>query len=321
LSINRLGRIELTDEKLVSKIFEDIRASVAGRCLVEEPLSRHTSLRIGGPATFYVYPSDRDALRSLLQLCTDRRLEVLIIGYGNNLLVSDEGFPGCVIDLSDGFASICTDVNDVTAGSGAWLGDVVRLTADRGLSGMERLAGIPGSVGGGMSMNCGAFRTYISDTLIELEVMEMDGKTAKKASEEIDFGYRVAPMLSGKIVLQALFRLESEKPETVEGLITETISERFRRNVMTLPSAGSVFRNPEGKFAAQLLDEVGAKGLQTGGAKVSEGHANIIVNSGSGTAGDVVDLIKKLRGMVYKRHNIELKLELRTIGFDHVIDA
>ncbi len=316
-----LSRGDLSDRGLVDKIAGEIRTEVNGRCLAVEPLSVHTSLKVGGPAAFYVYPADKAALSALLKLCRDRLLEVLIIGYGNNLLVSDDGFPGCVVDLTEVFNGMIVEENRLIVGAGAWLNDVVDLTADHGLSGMEKLAGIPGSVGGGVSMNCGAFGTQISDCLTELEVMNYNGEFMTLSASTIEFGYRCAPGLIDKIILQAAFHLEKEESKLVSGLIEETIAERHSRNIMTLPSAGSTFRNPEGRFAARLLDSVGAKGMKMGGVEVSSKHANFIVNSGGGKAEDIVALISKLREMVYKRYDIDLKLELRTVGFDYEIDA
>ncbi len=309
------------DRGSLEKAAAEICAEVQGRCLLSEPLSRHTSFGVGGPAAIYVYPADKAALSKLLMLCHDRSLAVLIIGYGNNLLVSDDGFAGCVVDLSSALNGMAVEGNRLTAGAGVMLNDVIRCTADHGLTGMERLAGIPGGVGGGMSMNCGAFGAHISDHLAELEVMNPNGEFMTLAGSGIEFGYRSAPGLADKVVLQAVFQLDGDRMDNVNRLIDETVAERRRRNVMTLPSAGSTFKNPRGFSAARLLEQVGAKGMRMGGVEVSPLHANFIVNSGGGTAEDIVALISKLREKVYKRFNIDLKLELRAVGFDYEIDA
>ena len=327
--VNQIDRKDLSNRQLVEFIAEDIRSSVAGRCIVHEPLSRHTSFKVGGPAALYVYPAGIESLSSLLQFCRDRSLNTLIIGYGNNLLVSDAGFAGCVIDLTETSAShserseespfkyITVEGERITAGAGVWLNDLVMQTADNGLTGMEELAGIPGGIGGGMSMNCGAFGRFISDYLTDLKIMELDGEVKTVAGSKIEFGYRTAPGLKDRIVLEAAFDLQREKAEIVNRVIAETIAERERRNIMTLPSAGSVFRNPEGYYAARLLDSVGARGMRSGGVEVSSLHANFIVNSGNGTAADIMNLIRMLKEKVYTKYNIELKLELRTIGFEN----
>ncbi len=315
-----LERRELADERLVDKIAADISCNVNGRCLKNEPLSNHTSFKVGGPASLYVYPADKEALAALLKLCRSRSLDVLIIGYGSNLLVSDDGFPGCVIDLVDAFREVRKDDDSIVAGAGALLNDVVQLTADYGFTGLEGLAGIPGGVGGGMSMNCGAFGVHISDHLVELEVMDFQGTVKNLLKSDIEFGYRSALGLAGQIVLRAVFQPGKDKPASIRKKIEETIAERHRRNVMSLPSAGSVFRNPSGHFAAQLLESVGAKGMRVGGAEVSSHHANFIINTRGGSAGDIVELIGRLRGIVHERYGIDLKLELRTVGFDNVLE-
>jgi UDP-N-acetylmuramate dehydrogenase len=321
MSVKPLSRKDLADVKLVRKLAASICRSIEGRCLIGEPLAKHTSFRVGGPAALYVYPANSEALASLLKLCNECSLDVFVIGYGNNLLVSDDGFPGCVIDLTEAFRKILIEGVKLTASAGAWLNDVVEKTAEHGLTGMERLAGIPGGVGGGMAMNCGAFGTFISDHLKSLRVMDYSGEANDLARDVIEFGYRTAPGLAGRIVLGAEFELEYDKPRQTLRLIEETIAERYRRNVMTLPSAGSTFRNPTGHFAARLLESVGAKGMKVGGVEVSAQHANFIVNTSGGSAADIAALIRKLRELVYKNHQIELKLELRTIGFDYEIDA
>ena len=308
---------DLSDRQFVEFIAEDIRSTVEGRCIVQESLSRHTSFKVGGPAAWYVYPAGIEALSSLLQFCRDHSLNTLIIGYGNNLLVSDAGFAGCVIDLTETLKEITVEGERITAGAGVWLNDLIMQTADNGLTGMEELAGIPGGVGGGMSMNCGAFGRFISDHLAEVEIMKLDGEVKTVAGSKIEFGYRTAPGLKDWIVLEASFDLHREKPEHVKRVIDETVAERERRNIMTLPSAGSVFRNPEGYFAARLLDSVGAKGMRSGGVEVSSLHANFIVNNGNGTAADIMNLIRTLKEKVYRKYNLELKLELRTIGFEN----
>lgn len=300
----------------IDELVSEIRREVDGRCITRELLLKHTSLRVGGPAAIYVYPAGITSLSTLLQLCRTREIEVLLIGYGTNLLVCDDGFNGCVIDLTTAFADVEVENNRIRTGSGVWLNDVVKLSADNGLAGLEKLAGIPGSVGGGMSMNCGAFGSYISDFLTELEVMESGGEIRTLMKPEVEFGYRRAPGLVDRIVLRADFQLEKEEPDLVNSRIDETIAERFKRNVMTLPSAGSVFRNPEGHFAAQLLEAVGAKGMKIGGAEVSSEHANVIVNKRACSAADIYGLISKLRELVYKQFDLELELELRTVGFD-----
>ena len=309
------GKTVLKDRRLLEELASEIRREVAGRCLLGEPLAKHTSLRVGGPARLFVYPADIDAASSLLQLCRYRELETFIIGYGTNLLVSDDGYSGCIIDLADACREVAVEGDRLEAGAGVWLNDVVKIAADNGLAGLEKLAGIPGGIGGGLSMNCGAFGATISDNLIDLFVMDMNGSVIRMSKDNVSFTYRRAPGLVGKTVLKAGFRMTFAAPEDVIRVVEETVTERFRRNVMSLPSAGSVFKNPPGHFAARLVEAAQGKGMSVGGVEVSELHANFIVNRRGGTASDIIELIRRLRRLVRQHYGIELELELRTIGF------
>ena len=256
------------------------------------------------------------ALSTMLRLCTANGIALFIIGFGTNLLVSDDGFWGCVIDLNDCCSTLKVEDDLLTVGAAVCLNDAVKFAAESGLGGnWDKLAGIFGGMGGALVMNAGAFRASISDYLIDIEVMEYEGTTATLLKEEVGFVYRDAPALRDKIVLRARFKIPSRPPEEAIAALNETIAERHRRNVMALPSAGSVFKNPEGYFAAKLIESVGGKGTRVGGVRVSPHHANIIVNDKCGTANDIVKLIKKMKRLVHERHGIELKMEVKAIGF------
>lgn len=326
---NVLGRSELAYNRLVDDLAREIRAEIKGRCLIDEPLSNHTSFRVGGPARLYVLPASAQDLSALLQLCSDRKLNAFIIGYGTNLLVSDDGYTGCVIDLAEGFRVLDVKGDKMTVGAGVWMNDAVRFSAEQGLDGLTRSAGIPGGLGGHCKMNAGAFGASISDHLVDLDVMDLNGNIRTMTKDEVGFIYRGAPNLAGKVVLEGRFQLQHGKRAEILSAVEETITERYRRRVIELPSAGSVFKNPTENarkpgdvhklFAAKMLESVGAKGLSVGGVEVSSEHANFIINTRSGTASDIVALIRKLRGMVSDRFGIKLDLELRTVGFDEEV--
>jgi UDP-N-acetylmuramate dehydrogenase len=315
-TIDYQKRADLMDSLLIEKLKRELESAVEGRCLVDESLSKHTSFRAGGPAKLYVFPATVEALTSLVEFCWEKQLQTFIIGFGTNLLVSEAGFAGCIIDLSDCGKTLLIKGNEMIAGSAVWLNDAIEIAAEHCLRGMEKLAGIPGGVGGGLSMNCGAFGMSISDHLATVNVMNSDGCLQTLSRADIGFQYRSAPGLAGKIVLEATFVLPRGNRTEIIHIIEETITDRFRRNVMTLPSAGSVFKNPQGNFAAKLLESVGAKGLTEGGVEVSPHHANFIVNARGGSATDIVSLIRRLRGMVEEQHGIKLELEVRTLGFE-----
>ncbi len=321
---NLLTAKDLADYKLIGELKLRIEKETDSRCLIDESLAKHTSWRVGGPARLYAYPSSGMALANLIQFCNFERLAFFTIGYGTNLLVSDDGFAGCVIDLAEGARNISvgrTTVRptapdeELSAGGGAWLGEVVRIAAEHGLSGMERLAGIPGGVGGGMSMNAGAFGMSISDCLVEATVVDKNGVTTVIKKDDVGFGYRSAPGIAGKTVTETIFHLKKEHKSRIIRTVESTITDRFRRNVMTLPSAGSVFKNPIGGFSAKMVEAVGGKGLREGGVEVSQLHGNFIVNTGAGNASDIVKLINRIRSMVRERFDVSLELEVRTLGF------
>jgi len=284
-------------------------------CIEGESLDKHTSLRVGGPAALYIYPNEIQGLQSAVQYLLKNKLEWFVIGYGTNLLVSDDGYDGVVIDLKRLVREVSFEGTEVTVSAGVWMNDVIRSAAGRGLSGWGKLAGIPGSLGGWLYMNAGAFRSSISEHLESVTVLDRQGNLLTLTKDEVGFGYRSAPALSDKIILSARFVLLSESPQNAIAEVEATIQERYRRNVMTLPSAGSVFKNPEGKFAAQLIESIGGKGMREGGVEISPNHANFIVNERGGNAGDIIRLISKVRQLVRERHGVELTLEVRTIGF------
>lgn len=307
---------DLDDPKLVKELTKTITKEVKCRCLVNELLAKHTSFRTGGPARLYVYPDRTEDISALLKLCNDKGLQTFVIGYGTNLLVSDEGFAGCVIDLTESCRNLTITDDRLETGSGNWGNDVIRVAAEQGLAGLQRLAGIPGGIGGLLYMNGGAFRTSISDFLTSVDVMDLNGDVSTLSRDEIGFAYRSAPGLRDKIILSAVFNLDRDRPESIIKAVEETITDRYRRHVMTLPSAGSVFKNPSGMFAAKLIESAGGKGMRMGGVEISRNHANFIINNRGGTSSDIVALIGKVRELVEEQYNVSLYLELRTLGFE-----
>ncbi len=286
------------------------------RCLLDEPLSKHTSFGVGGDAKLYIYPATCQALSTALQVCNEIDIVTFVIGYGTNLLVSDDGFNGCVIDLSDCCSELSVNGDIITAGSAVHLDRTVRFAANAGLGGnWDKLAGVHGGIGGGLRMNAGAFRAFISDHLIDVDVMEPDGIIHTMEKDELDFQYRDAPGLKGKIVLKARFQLPRRPVKEALEAIEATVAERRRRNVDILPSAGSIFKNLPGHYTAKLIESVGGKGMRVGGVRVSPDHANIIINDQGGSANDIVELIEQVRKLVKDRYDLDLSLELKMIGF------
>ena len=296
-------------------IAREINSKIYGRLYVGESMANHTSLRVGGAARFYHYPHSREDLSMLLKYCFEHDIEVFIIGYGTNLLVSDKGIDGCVIDLSDGCRELERDGDEFSVGAGVWGTDLVRFTAETGYAGLASLAGIPGSIGGWMKMNAGAFRHTISEVTETVEVMDLDGTISELNKEEVEFAYRKSPGLAGKIVTGAKLLLKRGEKADILAEVEKTIATRYERNVMTLPSAGSIFKNPQGYFAAKLIESLGFKGVKSGNVQVSELHANFIVNSGGGNATDVKKLINIIKGKVKAEYGVELETEVKMLGW------
>lgn len=315
-----LTRADLKDSLLIENLEQAMISETGAKVLIDEPLSKHTSWRIGGPAKLYAYPVSLESLCSVIKFCNHHGLETFSIGYGTNLLASDEGFAGCVIDLADAARYLKIQDQFVTCGGGVWLGELVRSVAESGLKGMERLAGIPGGVGGALAMNAGAFGMSISDHLTEVRTVDAEGAIQILPRNAVNYGYRTAPGLVGRTVFDARFELHRDYRELVVGVVEETINDRFRRNVMTLPSAGSLFKNPEGGFAAKMIEAVGGKGLVEGGVEVSQLHANFVVNQRGGTAMDILNLIRRIRKLVRNRFGATLNLEVRLVGFEGEVD-
>ncbi|MFH1011970.1 MAG: UDP-N-acetylmuramate dehydrogenase [bacterium] len=280
-----------------------------------EPLAPWTTWRIGGPARLFAEPRKLPELLSLLHSLRTEEIPWIVLGLGSNVLISDQGFPGVVIHPKGEFAALHMENTDIVAGSAARLFDLTILAARHSLSGMEALCGIPGSVGGGLCMNAGAFGGQISDRLKDVELLEPSGNMQTLNHEEIGFGYRVASRLQKGIILRSRFSLEKREPRDIWTAMRQVWRKRRASQPLTMPSAGSVFKRPEGDFAGRLIEAAGAKGLRKGGAVVSTKHANFFINTGGATAADMTALIREVRRLVLDKFGITLELEVKPIGF------
>lgn len=260
-----------------------------------EPLSKHTTFKIGGPAKRWVEPRDIEELRSVL----NKGLAYRIIGNGSNILVRDEGVPWAVIKLTN-FKELSADNNTIKTGSGVSLNELIRFSIEKGLSGLEFLAGIPGTVGGAIKTNTGAFGKEIADVLEEIDVMDRNGNIHRIPRDEIVFGYRYSNITDDTIILGGKFYL----------LPGAKLEKRRDRLPVEFPNAGSIFKNPDGVSAGELIDRLGLKGTTCGKAMVSNKHANIIVNLGSAKAEDVMGLINYVKNRVLDETGINLELEI-----------
>lgn len=292
---------------------DDIRKVFRGHVAVAELLGKYTSFRIGGPADFYLEPVDKFDLIEVVRFFKRLDYRFMIIGKGSNLLISDSGFRGAAINLEEGMGKIILESDIVVADAGARLSKFVDFCIQHEKKGVEMLAGIPGTIGGAVIMNAGAYGGEISDHLVEVEIYRDDAiQKVKKA--EAGFSYRRSGF-GRDVILNASFRLPQGNLVDLLQRRRELLLKRNQSQPLNLPNSGSMFKNPEGAFAAKLVEEAGLKGKQIGEAQISERHGNFIVNHGSATAQDVLDLVKLARKKVFERSGIKLELEVKLIGF------
>lgn len=293
-------------------MLEALQKICPGLC-EKEPLSRHTSLGIGGPADYYADVNTREELLALHHALRRHPLPVFFIGAGSNLLVSDRGVRGLVIHLQGDFRQIVFEGNEVRAGAGAWMPAVAKQCAERGLSGLEPLAGIPGTIGGGLVMNAGTGEGALGDAVLCVEAIDLDGSPQILKRDQIAFDYRRSS-LEGRWILGAALGLKPVEPSSIMARIAASLKQRARTQPLATSNCGSVFKNPPGVAAAQLIEQAGLKGLAEGGARVSERHANFIVNEKNARAADVQALITQIQKKVFDRFGVRLELEVKRVG-------
>lgn len=284
--------------------------------LLSEPMSRHTTFRVGGPADVFFMPESGEQVKRALEMARAAGVPAYVVGNGSNLIVRDGGVRGLVIALGEGMSEVSRDGNTVTAQAGVSLARVAAFAQGEGLSGLEFASGIPGTLGGGCAMNAGAYGGQLSDALIDAEVL-MDGAVKTLTVKQMDMGYRTTlPLRTGGVVLSARFALTPDDPDEMASRMRELNARRRDKQPLNYPSAGSTFKRPEGHFAGALIEGAGLKGRSVGGAQVSEKHAGFIVNTGGATASDILALIKVVQDEVKARYGVELQTEVRVIGED-----
>ena len=281
--------------------------------LENEPMSRHTTFRTGGPADLVLLPSSPDELKEALRVLREEGVKPEIVGNGSNLLVSDKGIRGVVVMLG-GLDEMRVEGERITCGAGASLIRFCTFAAENSLSGAEALYGIPGTVGGAVYMNAGAYGSEIKDVLESVDYIDADGSEGTLRGVE-GYGYRHSPFSDGdRVITSATFALTAGDREEIEAKMAEIKARRVEKQPLNLPSAGSVFKRPEGYFAAALIDQSGLKGTAVGGAQVSEKHAGFIVNTGGATTTDILQLIEIVKDKVFKDSGVLLETEVRFMG-------
>jgi len=295
--------------------FQDKLLEIVEMAILDEPMSRHTSFKVGGPARFFVNVESTAELVLVIALCKHEDMPYAIIGRGSNLLVSDEGFDGVVIHIGDALSRSFIDDTTITAAAGISLGSLAMKAYESGLTGLEFAAGIPGSLGGAVIMNAGAYGGEMKDVITSVTVVGPEGKPFEIPAEEMDFGYRSSRAAKEQlIVLSAKLQLAHGNKEEIKARMDELAAKRREKQPLEFPSAGSTFKRPEGNYAGALIEAAGLKGYSIGGAQVSEKHAGFVINKGGATAADIYSLCNYVREKVRESSGISLELEVKTLG-------
>ncbi len=290
-----------------------ITGALKGEVLYDEPLSRHTSLKVGGVADLFVTPADLADLRTLLALLAEKGVPGLVIGGGYNLLVRDGGFRGVVISLRGLDRLEQPGANRIVAGAGVTTGALVRFAEEKELAGFEFLSGIPGTIGGALCMNAGAHGEAILDRVVKLTTIR-GGELADTERAGLEYGYRGLVLAPGEIIIGATLQVATGSATQIKARIEAFLAHRRNDQRVSYPSAGSFFKNPEGKEAWRLIDEAGLRGYRVGGAQVAEAHANFLVNLGGARAADFIELSRIIKEKVREQSGIMLEEEVRIVG-------
>ena len=295
----------------------DIKQFFRGYIVINEPMSKYTSMRVGGPADYYLEPADKLDLVAIIKYFQKNDFPYLMLGRGSNLLFSDEGLRGAAINLEACLSTVRMEGELVIADAGVHMAKFVDFCIQQSLAGVEMLAGIPGSVGGAIVMNAGAHGGETSDHVVEVEVLRA-GELQKVKKEEAGFAYRQSGF-AHDIVLSASFRLVKGNKEELMARRREMILKRNITQPLNLPNSGSMFKNPPGNHAAKLIEQAGLKGKRVGNAQISEKHANFIVNLGGAKASDVQTLVDLARRTVHQNTGVLLELEVKFVGFPNEV--
>ena len=295
---------------------DELKSIVKGKLLENEPMSKHTTYGIGGPAMAYITPKDRFDLSNILKFSTKNEIPVYFVGTGSNLLVADNGIEGIVLTPAKSLKQLEIKNNRVVAESGVMLGKLVKECIKHNLTGLESLIGVPGTLGGALVMNAGAFGGEISNFLYSVDIMTMSGEINTFSNSDIDFSYRFSSFKKDEFILLARFKLQTEVPEIINHKKLKASSGRKTNQPLRYRSAGSVFKNHKDYAAGYLIDNAGLKGTKIGDAEISTHHANFFINHGNASSSDISALIRIAREAVLKKFDIELELEIQTLGFD-----
>ena len=281
----------------------------------DEPMNRHTTFRIGGNADYFVKPGNADEVAAVIAVCREYSIPYFILGNGSNLLVSDDGYRGMIINIMDNMDSVTIDGRIITAQAGALLVRVSVMARDNALTGLEFASGIPGTIGGAVYMNAGAYGGEMKNVVKTVRAIDEYGRIYELDSEKMDFSYRHSIVEERKlIVLEVTLELEHGSREAIDDRMKELAEARRSKQPLEYPSAGSTFKRPEGYFAGKLIMDAGLRGYSVGGAQVAEKHCGFVINKGGATASDVVELIRDVQHDVDDKFGVTLEPEVKMLG-------
>lgn len=285
------------------------------RVLLKELMSRHTTFRVGGAADYYVMPETAQEVEAVIETCKAWEMPYYILGNGSNLLVGDKGYRGVIIQIGSKMSSIIIEDTVIRVQAGALLSRIAKEAMEAELAGMEFAAGIPGTLGGAVVMNAGAYGGEMKDILKEVTVLTKEGRVEVLSNEELELGYRTSIVArKGHIVLEAVIGLHKGKKEEIKDLMEDLRNRRVSKQPLEYPSAGSTFKRPEGYFAGKLIEDTGLRGFRVGGAQVSEKHCGFVINREDATAADIVELMKQVSELVNHKFGVKLEPEVKRLG-------
>lgn len=285
------------------------------RILMEEPMKKHTTFRLGGPADFFLCPSDVNQIPEIIHICREEGIPWFVLGNGSNLLVSDQGYRGVVIQIYKNMNQITVEGTRIYAQAGALLSAVSKKAMEAGLTGMEFASGIPGTLGGAAVMNAGAYGGEMKDILVSVTVLTDEGEQKVLKAEELNLGYRTSIIKErGYIVLDGVLQLQAGNRDAIKTRMEELKVQRVTKQPLEYPSAGSTFKRPEGYFAGKLIEDAGLRGYRVGGAQVSEKHCGFVINTGDAATSDVVQLIHNVQNIIWNKFKVKLEPEVKFLG-------
>lgn len=302
---------------MISKMVQDILSTFVPEenFHLQEPMNLHTTFRVGGAADCLLQVDNEEQLAKVIKYLNQIELPYFILGNGSNLLVSDQGFPGVMVQIADKMSDIIVEGQTIVAGAGAYMSKVAKAALDNGLTGLEFCSGIPGTVGGGVSMNAGAYDGEMKQVVSQVRALDTSGEILLLDNDTMEFGYRTSVLkMEPLVVTQVTFELQKGNPEAIKEKMDDFATRRREKQPLEYPSAGSTFKRPEGNFAGKLIMDSGLSGFTVGGAQVSEKHCGFVINKGGATARDISELMSQVQHTVYEKYGVQLEPEVIKVG-------